>query len=55
MCLCLSSPKLCSSEQAVILNISKITEPRKIKVEILHDLNLNFENIFLILIVFCNS
>ena len=40
MCLCLTNPKLCSSEQAVVLNISKITEPRKqkLKVEILHDL-----------------
>ena len=40
MCLCLTNPKLCSSEQAVVLNIPKITEPRKqkLKVEILHDL-----------------
>ena len=40
MCLCLTNPKLCSSEQAVVLNISKITELRKwkLKVEILHDL-----------------
>ena len=40
MCLCLTNPKLCSSEQAVVLNICKITEPRKrkLKVEILHDL-----------------
>ena len=40
MYLCLTSPKLCSSEQAVVLNLWKITEPRKFKliVEILHDL-----------------
>ena len=40
MCLCLSSSKLCSSEQAVVLNLCKITRPRKqkLKVEILHDL-----------------
>ena len=40
MCLCLTSPKLCSSEQAVVLNLCKITEPikRELKVEILHDL-----------------
>ena len=40
MCLCLTNPKLCSMEQAVVLNISKITELRKqkLKVEILHDL-----------------
>ena len=40
MCLCLTNPKLCSSEQSVVLNICKINEPRKqkFKVEILHDL-----------------
>ena len=40
MCLCLSNTKLCSSEQSVVLNIGKITEPRKqkLKVEIVHDL-----------------
>ena len=40
ICLCLSNPKLCSSEQAVVLNICKINEPRKrkLKVETLHDL-----------------
>ena len=39
MCLCLTSPKLCSTEQAVV-PLCKITEPRKrkLKVEILHDL-----------------
>ena len=40
MCLCLTDPKLCSSEQAVVLTLCKIIEPRKQKlnVEILHDL-----------------
>ena len=40
MCVCVTSPKLCSSEQALVLKLSKITEPRKrkLKVEILHDL-----------------
>ena len=40
MCLCLNSPKLSSSEQAVVLILCKITELRKqkLKVEILHDL-----------------
>ena len=40
MCVCLTSPKLCSSEQAVVLNLCKITEPRKrkLKAEIFHDL-----------------
>ena len=40
MCLCLTNPKLWFSEQAVVLNLCKITEPRKrkLKVEILHDL-----------------
>ena len=40
MCPCLTNPKLCSSEQTVVPNICKITEPRKrkLKVEILHDL-----------------
>ena len=56
MCLCLTRSKLFSLEQAVVLNLCKITEPRKreLKVEILHDLK-NFEKIFLILIDFCNS
>ena len=38
MCLCLTNPKLRSSEQAVVLNLRKNTEPRKgkLKVEILH-------------------
>ena len=40
MCLCLASPKLCSTEQDVVLNLCKITEERKrnLKVEILYDL-----------------
>ena len=40
MCLWLANPKLCSSEQAVVHNICKITElrKRKLKVESLHDL-----------------
>ena len=40
MCLCPSNPKLSSSEQAVVLNLCKISEPRnrKLKVEILQDL-----------------
>ena len=40
MCLCVAKLKLCSSGQAVVLSICKITEPRKrkLKVEILHDL-----------------
>ena len=40
MCLFLANPKLCSSEQAVVLNICKINEPRKqkLKVEILQHL-----------------
>ena len=40
MCLCLTDQKLCSSEEAVVLNLCKIIEPRngKLKVEILHDL-----------------
>ena len=40
MCLWLANPKLCSSEQAVVLNICKTTEPRKrkLKVESLLDL-----------------
>ena len=40
MCLCLTNPKLCSSEQAVVLILCKMTEPRKrkLQVEILHDL-----------------
>ena len=29
MCLCLTNPKLHCSEQAVVLNICKITEPKK--------------------------
>ena len=40
MCLCLTNPKLCYSEQAVVPNICKINElrKRKLQVEILHDL-----------------
>ena len=40
MCLCLTSLKLCFSEQAVVLTLCKITQLRKwkLKVEILHDL-----------------
>ena len=40
MCLCLANPKFCSSEQAVVHSICKITEPRKqqLQVEILPDL-----------------
>ena len=41
MYLCLTiNPKLCSSEQAVVLNLCKIIElrKRKLKVEILHNL-----------------
>ena len=40
MYLCLTNPKLCSSEQAVVHKLCKIIEPRKrkLKVEILHDL-----------------
>ena len=40
MCPYLTNPKLRSSEQAVVLNICKITKPRKrkLKVEILYDL-----------------
>ena len=40
MFLCLINPKLCSPEQDVVLNICKITEPRKqkLKIEILYDL-----------------
>ena len=40
MFLCLFNPNLCCSEEAVVLNLCKITEPRKqkLKVEILHDL-----------------
>ena len=39
MCLCLTNPKLCSSEQSVVLKICKISKPRKqkLKVEILLD------------------
>ena len=53
MCLCLTNPKLCSSEQTVVLNISKMNEPRKqkFKVEILHDL----KEFLKILFVFYNS
>ena len=38
--------KLCSSEQAVVLNLYKITEPRKgrLKVEILHDLKVFYNS-----------
>ena len=56
MCLCLTSPKLCSSEQAVVLILCKITEPlkQKLKVEILHDLK-QFLKEFFNLIVFYNS
>ena len=48
MCLCPTSPRLCSSEQAVVLNLCKITEPRKfrLKVEILHDLKEFGKDIF---------
>ena len=54
MCLCVTNLKLCSSEQAAVLNFSRITELRKLKlkVEILHK---NFKNNFSILIVFYNS
>ena len=57
MFLCLINPKLCWSEEAVVLNLYKITEPRKqkLKVEILHDLK-DFERIFFkIFNIFYNS
>ena len=40
MVLCLTNPKLCVSEQAIVLNLHKITEPKKqkLKAEILYDL-----------------
>ena len=39
MFLCLINPKLCWSEEAVVIKLRKITELRKqkLKVEILHD------------------
>ena len=54
MFLCLISSKLCLSEEAVVLNLCKITEPRKHAVKILHGLK-NFEKKFLILIVFYDN
>ena len=57
MCLCLTNPKLCSLEQAVVLNLCKITEPRKrkLKIKILHDLKNFLKDFLKTLIVFYNS
>ena len=48
MFLCLINPKICRSEEALVLNLCKITEKRKqkLKVEILNDLKKDIKKNF---------